>query len=339
MAAGMGLGILTANKYYMNISPKEEVISKPKLGQPEVSGWIAWWKEEQAYGLAASQSAKIKSVSPVWWRVNDELEIEKVGKADFGQTAAKMKSLGIRIYPSLGSELTGDKLSPLFSDEQKSDQLIASLITQISGVEVDGLDIDLEGIAESDRESFVVFLEKLKKICVNQKWKLSVTIQAQDGKNFWFGAKGQDIKKIGGIADEVRIMAYDRHSASGDAGPIAPLNWIKDVAEYNSDLISREKIVMGVPSYGYIWPDEGDPKGWQWDEFWKFLENKEYSVNRDEESGELIVTGTDFTGWLSDGEAMAKKINQYRLLGLNRFAIWHLGGLDEAIFGKFWPQN
>lgn len=322
------------------INPLELMGRTVKIeGPPEIYGWVAWWKEQQAYDLVASRAGQIKSVSPVWWRINEEMESENTGKMNRKEIIAQMKQLGVLVIPSLGSEMTGEKLSPLFNDKEVTQKVIAELITGMGSLEIDGLDVDLEGIAKSDRESFVQFLSEIKKIAEAQNLRLSVTIQAQDGKNFWFGAEGQDIKAIGEIADEVRIMAYDRHSASSDPGAIAPLDWNREVASYNLKLIPREKIVMGVPSYGYIWPEGGSAKGLQWDEFYEYLEGEEYASDRDRGSGELEFSGDGFVGWLSDGEAMRIKIEQYRKLGLNRFAIWHLGGLDGEFFDITWQTN
>jgi spore germination protein len=347
IAGGVIILIIIGIGVWVNIGRREALINPLDLmgrtvkiqDPPEVSGWVAWWKEQEAYDLIASRSGGIKSVSPVWWLVNENLELEKTRKTDRQKVIVQMKSLGLKIFPTLGSELTGKKLSPLFSDAKISDRLISSLLVETLEMEIDGLDIDLEGIDESDREEFVQFLTKLKEVLDIRKWKLSVTIQAQDGKNFWFGAKGQDIVKIAEIADEVRIMAYDRHSASSRAGPIAPLDWIRDVAAYNLKLIPREKIVMGIPSYGYIWPEKGSPEGLQYDEFWEYLNGKEYEADRDKGSKELQITGEGYSGWLSDGEAMREKIELYRSLGLNRFVIWHVGGIDEAFFDTTWRTD
>ena len=328
----LGLLIAGRNKGGL-INPLELVGITVKVeGPPEISGWVAWWKEEQAYDLIASYSGQIGSVSPVWWLVDEEMKLKPVGKANRTQVVSQMKLLGVKIYPTLGSELTGEKLSPLFNDDRIADQLLSQLVEEIGGLEIDGLDIDLEGIVKDDRDKFVIFLEKVRQITRNTNLKLSVTIQAQDGKNFWFGAEGQDVKRIGEIADEVRVMAYDRHSAASDAGPISPLDWAGEVARYNLRLLPREKIVMGVPSYGYVWPEDGSPKGRQWDEMKEFLEDQEYETIRDRDSGELKIEGKGFVSWLSDAEAMKTKIEEYRRLGLNRFVIWHLGGIDEAVF-------
>jgi spore germination protein YaaH len=306
---------------------------------PEIYGWVAWWKEDQAYDLLASQSGKVRSVSPVWWLVDSNFRLERAGKVERKKTLSNLRLLGIRIYPTIGSELSGTKLSPLFNNDRILSKFLEDLMAEIKDMDIDGLDIDLEGIDKADRESFIRFLGQLKETIRIGGRKMSVTIQAQDGKNYWFGAEGQDIARIAEIADEVRIMIYDRHSASSGPGPIAPLDWAGEVIRYNLRFISSQKLVVGIPSYGYIWPKDGSPQGLQWDEMQKYLEGKKYEISRDGGSGELKITGENFTGWLSDSEAMMTKMEAYRGWGLNKFVIWHLGGVDEGIFAKTWRSD
>jgi hypothetical protein len=341
LAAGLavGFGVTDLRQEGENQLQKNTSEQTGVYTDPEISGWVAWWKEAEAYELVASNSAKIRTISPVWWQVSSDMLLEKIGKSDRAAVTAEMRAVGVKIYPTLGSELTGKKLSPLFDPGDRADQIIAAVTAEAAELKVDGLDVDLEGIEAEDRERFTDFLIRLKSVMQAAGLKLSVTIQAQDGKNFWFGAAGQDIAKIAEIADEVRIMAYDRHSKSSGPGPVAPADWIADVAEYNLKLIPREKIVMGIPSYGYIWPKTGTAEGLQWDEFWKRIEGKNYSSQRDTQSGELYFSGEDFSGWLCDAAAMKTKIDLYRKKGLNRFVIWHLGGLDAEIFDTVWRKN
>jgi len=71
-----------------------------------------------------------------------------------------------------------------------------------------------------------------------------------------------DVAEIGKIADFVVLMAYDYHySLSETAGPVAPLIGTPEKREYDVTtaleqtvrLIPREKVILGIPLYGYEW--------------------------------------------------------------------------------------
>ena len=138
------------------------ILNRPKvekLGQPEISGWIAWWKEAPGYDVAESESGRIKTVSPVWWLVNEDLKLENAGEASREAVVARMRQAGIQIYPTIGSELTGSRLSPLFNSQEKTNQLIADLMAAIDKLPIDGIDVDLEGINKDDRGAYVSLLK------------------------------------------------------------------------------------------------------------------------------------------------------------------------------------
>ncbi|HNX93276.1 MAG TPA: glycosyl hydrolase family 18 protein, partial [Syntrophomonas sp.] len=62
-----------------------------------------------------------------------------------------------------------------------------------------------------------------------------------------------DYDAIGGIVDRVVIMAYDYNYKTSPAGPVAPLWWVEDVVSYLKTIIPTEKILLGLPTYGYDW--------------------------------------------------------------------------------------
>lgn len=309
-------------------------VSQKSTKAPQLSGWVAWWAEKPAYDLIERNPGKIKSVSPVWYRLNADLNLEEIGSVDKKETVSSLKAKNVLVLPSLGSELSEDKLTPFLKDPAKVNALVDQISESLVEIGADGLDVDIEGINKEDKAAFTLFLYKLKTRLKKDNLYFSVTIHAQTKKVVWDGVLGQDLKWIGKNADEVRIMTYDQHSGSSGPGPVASHAWIRDVLRYNFKFMDRDKIVMGIPSYGYAWTDETS-KGLQFNEFNQYLEGKEYTQSRDKNSGEIKYISNDFEGWLSDSQAISTKIKVGQLLGVNRFVIWHLGGMDEKVFDKY----
>lgn len=323
------------SKFLPSYDYNNYVSPQSSLPTPQVSGWIAWWAEQKGYDLLQKFPGKINSVSPVWFMVDENLELTDIGKVNRSKVVKQLKNSNIRILPSLGSELSSKEMSSLFNDTKKTDLLISALRTELILLGVDGVDIDLEGIKKEDKDEFTLFLSNLSEELKKNDLYLSITVHAQTGRSDWEGVEGQDLGRIGEIADEVRIMIYDEHTGETDPGSIASFKWTNDVVKYNLEKIAKNKIVIGIPSYGYIWTKD-DSKGLQFDEFNNYLEQKEYNKKRENESGELIFKGKNFSGWLSDSQAMIAKINFLRSLGINKFIFWHLGGMDEKLFYKDW---
>ena len=336
------MGLITTSFLILkniNIIVDKEIEKKTNYQElnitPEVSGWIAWWKEEEAYNMIQKYPSKFKSISPVWFFINSNLDLVDKGRVDKVRVINDMKNYGISVLPSLGSELNAEEFGQFLNSQQKIDSLIDNFVNQLTSLGADGADIDLEGIKKEDKDAFSQFLLKLSEKFNNNNLELVVTVHAQTEKVEWEGVLGQDLKRIGEVADYVRVMAYDKHSASTGPGAISPINWIKDVAIYNSRFIDKDKIVIGVPSYSYVWTEDGC-EGMQFDELNKYLKGKKYTQKRDNESKELVFQSDKFSAWLSDSESIIEKIESLRRIGFNKFVIWHLGGMDEKLFEKSW---
>ena len=66
--------------------------------------------------------------------------------------------------------------------------------------------------------------------------------------------EGIDFKGLGEVLDEIFIMAYEWGYTYGPPMAIAPLYIVRQVVEYALTEVPREKLVLGIPNYGYDWP-------------------------------------------------------------------------------------
>ena len=80
---------------------------------------------------------------------------------------------------------------------------------------------------------------------------IDVSGKTWDDTSGWGGA--WDYRALGEACDYVCIMCYDYHWSGSEAGPIGPLGWLRKVVKYALSTIPREKIVIGIPFYGYRW--------------------------------------------------------------------------------------
>lgn len=67
---------------------------------------------------------------------------------------------------------------------------------------------------------------------------------------------GYDYGGIDAAVDFVFIMAYDWHEKHSGPGPIAPIDEIRKTLDNAVQRMPRNKIILGVPRYGYDWTME-----------------------------------------------------------------------------------
>ncbi|MBC8213392.1 MAG: hypothetical protein ISR90_02945 [Candidatus Marinimicrobia bacterium] len=148
-------------------------------------------------------------------------------------------------------------LENLLGNPQNRTNAIQNLLSAVSEVGGDGVDIDFELLPSSMRDSLNVFmLELVNTFHENIPGSIvTMATPAIDWSNAW------DFNYLAQITDGLFIMGYDYHWSSGPtAGPVSPLGGFYydldytvvdylDETNYQSD-----KIILGLPYYGYDWP-------------------------------------------------------------------------------------
>lgn len=243
------------------VTENEEEILKEETVLRE-SGWIPNWGFDLGYESLQNNKGIIDTVMPVLYTVDKNGNVISRGVSDtnINKLLTYCKGNSIRVIPTVGSYDFDSMKAGLSSTESYTKQ-IDTIVGEIEKYNFDGIDLDYEMINVSEKENFLEFLNDLGKELKRRNKILSVTVFPQ-----WDNAtysdheetrSVQDYIMIGRYADEVRIMAYDYTLQSSEVpGPIAPINWIKDVLDYAINNIPKEKIWLAIHLYGYQWSSD-----------------------------------------------------------------------------------
>ena len=145
-------------------------------------------------------------------------------------------------------------ISQMVNSPEARANLIKNLLVVMGQKSYYGIDIDFEFVLPSDKEAFITFLSELQ-IAMNEVgFRLFValapkTSSTQQGLLY----TSHDYKRIGEIANFVLLMTYEWGYAYGPPMAVAPLNKVREVLDYAIQEIPPEKIIMGIPNYGYDW--------------------------------------------------------------------------------------
>lgn len=124
------------------------------------------------------------------------------------------------------------------------------------------LNLDIESFlpaSDSARNSFTLFVQTVKDEVRSQELG---TLTVEMAPIMLAKPMLVDPSRIGELADYVVLMAYDYHySGSFVAGPVAPINGAGEVWEFDIETALKEatlrippqKILLGIPLYGYQW--------------------------------------------------------------------------------------
>jgi spore germination protein YaaH len=149
-----------------------------------------------------------------------------------------------------------DENDKLLSDTVRQQRMINSLITLLKSRSGDGVNFDIETVRSAQRANLVAFMRRAATQIKSQipGAEISMATPAVDWSGTW------DFYQLGQICDYLVVMGYDYYwSGSTTAGPVAPLegesyNVTRTVDTYIANGVPREKIILGVPWFGFDWP-------------------------------------------------------------------------------------
>lgn len=162
---------------------------------------------------------------------------------------------GYQVWPMLTNS-NMNETSKMLSDYKSRENVINQIIKYIKQYNLDGINIDFEGMYETDKDNFSRFLIEIRPRLNEIGAVLSVDVTAPDGAPEW--SLCYDRYTIGKVADYVMFMAYDQYGVSATkAGTTAGHNWVEaNVKKFlGQEEVKAEKIILGIPFYTRVWKE------------------------------------------------------------------------------------
>ncbi len=143
----------------------------------------------------------------------------------------------------------------LLNDTAAQDRLIDEIIANMQAKNYQGLDVDFEFIGREGAVPYAAFVARLRERLAPLGYEVVVALAPktsadQPGTLY----EGHDYAALGAAADGVLLMTYEWGYLTGPPLAVAPIPSVRQVLDYAVTVIPREKIFMGVPTYGYDWP-------------------------------------------------------------------------------------
>ena len=230
---------------------------------------------------------------------------------------------------------SGDIAHAVIADEEVKTELIQNVMEYLDRRNYFGLNIDFEYVREEDRTLYTQFLLDFAAALRRVGYSFSVALApkiSQEQSGLLYTA--HDYGAVGSIADKVIIMTYEWGYTYGPPMAVAPLPNVRAVLDYAVTEIPAEKILLGVPNYGYDWPlpyRQGETRA-------ESLSNEE-AVRRAIRYGAEIqfdesaqapwyrYTAPDGTGhevWFEDARAQAAKLRLVAEYGFLGMGYWNI---------------
>ena len=233
----------------------------------EVSGWVPYWRFATGTRDLLPHMSEITTVHPFGYIVQsdgtlyDPLESQAGLRAELKQAAATKK---VRYIPTVMWQ-DGEAIHKILSNAADRRALVERIASLAEENGFDGIDLDFEGKLAETKDYFSLFLRELY-VRMGKKW-VYCTIEPRTPISSRYlatpprdaGMYANNYVAINKYCDRVQIMAYDQGSIDvrlnemydGPYTPIADIAWVEKVMNLAAQTISKKKLVLGIPTYGY----------------------------------------------------------------------------------------
>jgi spore germination protein len=307
---------------------------------------VPYWNIDYGTTSVLSNPQTFSEMSPWIYGLNSNGQIvPQYGPAQAATVdaqLARLRAARIPLVPTLANVVQGKwvyrpVITNILHIPEVRAQHVAAIVALVQRQHYAGIDIDYEDLHASDRSTFTAFITQLASALHAKGKMLSVDLFAKpDNRGYDQRNVAQDYQAIGQVADQVRLMGYDYHWASSGPGPVAPIGWIRAVLRYAKTQIPANKIVLGVPLYGYDWVDgHGTPVSW----LQAFQLSKQYGVQPHFDAASqspwfdyIDPSGRRHVVWFENGPSTQAKFEAAEIAGIGGVYVWIYGPEDTSIW-------
>jgi spore germination protein len=316
-------------------------VAGPKLGTIYVNGYAL--VPGIRSNVLSSTLPHLTYVSPFSYQVNANGSLNPIEDNSVIQAARQQNVAPIMVITNIktGSGFDSDLAHTILTNESVQNTLLQNVTNTMRSKNYFGLNIDFEYIFPEDREAYNNFLRKVTETLHPLGYIVTTALAPKiSGDQQGLLYEAHDYAVHGELADFVILMTYEWGYLRGPAQAVAPANKVEQVLQYAVSVIPSNKILMGMPNYGYDWTLPFVPGSTA-----RPVTNQE-AVNLASRVGARIwfdmnaqapyfryydSQGREHVVWFDDARSI-----QARLKFVNKY---NLGGVSYWTINNFFPQN
>ncbi len=271
------LGLLAASLF-------TSIYAAPAAGNKVVGYYIAWARDARSFPPEKIDAKKLTHINYAFANIADGKVV--VGYPDVdaknfeGLRALKKTNPKLKLLVSVGGWAWSKHFSDVALTEASRTVFAESAVAYMQLFQLDGVDIDWEfpvgggdpgnSARPEDKRNFTLLLQAIRQAldAAGKKAKTHylLTIASNPGPDY---LRNTELGEVAKTVDWINVMGYDYHGPWGKrAGPLAPL-WADAKDDTQTATSGRfvaagieghikagvplNKIVLGVPFYGYVW--------------------------------------------------------------------------------------
>lgn len=202
-----------------------------------------------------------------------------------------------------------------------------------------GVNVDFEALYGTDRDNYTTFITDLAQALHAEGSTLMLSVPAKpfdDVSDSW--SWPYDYAALAPSVDIFQVMTYDEYVPGYGPGPVDGSDWMRACLTYAASVIPADKILLGLPAYGYDYDTTaGAGNAVAWKDIPALLKSTGATPQWDSTSNSPYFDYADSSGdthevWYEDPRSIQLKTSYAVSLNLRGVSMWALGFEDAS----FW---
>ncbi len=279
----------------------------------------------------------------------------------FGELDSRVLALAkahrVKVMPLVVNEAFNQPaLRKLLADTAARARATRSLVQLCQQYGYWGIQFDIENVNIQDRDLLTAWYRETANALHRGGFTLSIAVVHRTEDNAGPTAyhrflqdswrAGYDLAALAQAGDFISLMTYSENTRRTPPGPVASLPWMRENIEYFLRYVPREKLSLGIPTYGDHWYSREDRTIPERARSWSETVGWTWGSGIAERHGAVMqwdsVAGVPFAyfsnggvyEWvfLENARSFREKLNLTRSYRLRGFSVWVLGPEDPGIW-------
>lgn len=200
----------------------------------------------------------LTAVAPFTHPVAEGGQLEALTGGQEGWMVETASQMGTRpvlhVSTLLQSGFSADRSRQVLTSQEARSRLISQIVEEASQSGYGGVDLDFESVYGQDAQAYARFVADLHSALAPYNIPVIValapkTSSDQRGETY----EGHDYSLLGEGADKLLLMTYEWGYTYSEPRAVAPIHSVRQVVDYAVSQIPSEKLLLGIPNYGYDW--------------------------------------------------------------------------------------
>jgi spore germination protein YaaH len=236
-------------------------------------------------------------------------------------------------------------LNLILTNPSLETQVIAQMVSDVTQNGYDGLNLDWEAGAATDRDLFTAFVTQLATALHSAGKLLDVDVSpktadvANNPRSTFF-----NYPALAQVADRIFVMAWGIHWTTSAPGSPDDITWQQQVVNYVATMAEPTKFVIGLELYGMDWVNGGGAANgslttaYQWADVQDLIAEDSLTPALDAAADSMYLHWADAAGnthdlYYEDAATEAVRLSMIQADGFG-VGFWRLGSEDPAIWAN-----